>query len=109
MADGVRWRVFDRLGNPVYLTQERWEHITENDSHPEMEDFEEELKETIRQGRRRQVPVQPQKYEYSKAFDYLLENNTHLVAIVLFRLRENEQGRPVANNYIVTAYQKEIG
>ncbi|MFN8443691.1 MAG: hypothetical protein U0175_23130 [Caldilineaceae bacterium] len=109
MADGVRWRVFDRLGNPVYLTQERWGHITENDGHPEMEDFEEELKETIRQGRRRQVPVQPQKYEYSKAFDYLLENNTHIVAIVLFRLRENEEGRPVANNYIVTAYQKEIG
>lgn len=29
-------------------------------------------------------------------------------ALVLFRVRENEQGRPVANNYIVTAYQKEI-
>jgi len=109
MSDRVRWRMFDRQGNQIYLTQERWEHILEMDSHPEMEDFEEELKGTIRQGRRRQIPVQPQKYEYSKAYGHLVDNNTHIVALVLFRIRENEQGRPVANNYIVTAYQKEIG
>jgi hypothetical protein len=37
------------------------------------------------------------------------EENTHIVAIVLFRFREGDGGRPVPNNYIVTAYQKEIG
>jgi Na+/phosphate symporter len=109
MADSIRWRVFDRQGNQIYLTEERWQHIIETDGHPEMADYEEELKETIRQGRRRQIPLQPQKYEYSKVYHHLVDNNTHMIALVLFRVRENERGRPVANNYIVTAYQKEIG
>jgi hypothetical protein len=30
------------------------------------------------------------------------------VAVVLFRFRDRGNQRPVANNYIVTAYQKEI-
>lgn len=109
MADGIRWQVFDRQGNQVYLTQERWQHIIETDGHPEMEAYEEELKETIQQGRRRQILHQPQKYEYSRAYSHLVDDNTHIIALVLFRVRENEQRRPVANNYIVTAYQKEIG
>lgn len=108
MVDSIRWQVFDRQGNPVYLTQERWQHIVEADGHPEMEEYEEELQETIRHGRRRQIPLQPQKYEYSKSYSYLVDDNTHIIALVLFRIRENEQGRPVANNYVVTAYQKEI-
>jgi len=24
---GKRWTVYDRDGNPIYLTEERWEHI----------------------------------------------------------------------------------
>lgn len=100
--------MLDRQGNLVYLTQERWQHIIETDGHPEMEGYEEELKETIRQGRRRQIPLQPQKYEYRQAYSHLVDDNTHIIALVLFRIRENQQGRPVANNYIVTAYQKEI-
>jgi hypothetical protein len=42
------------------------------------------------------------------AFDGLDEDNTHIVVVALFRFRENEDGRPIPNNYIVTAYQKEI-
>ena len=42
-------------------------------------------------------------------FDDLAEDNTHLIAIVLFRFSEGPAGEPVGNNYIVTAYQKEIG
>jgi len=42
-------------------------------------------------------------------FDDLVENNTHVIAIVLFRFSRNETGELVHNNYIVTAYQKEIG
>jgi hypothetical protein len=41
-------------------------------------------------------------------FDLAAEN-THLVTIVLCRFSEGEGGRPVPNNYIVTAYQREIG
>ena len=32
-----------------------------------------------------------------------------IVAVILFRYSENGQGRPMPNNYVVTAYQKEIG
>jgi hypothetical protein len=108
MANGVRWTVRDRDGREIYLTQERWEHILEPTNHPEMEDFEEELKQTIQQSRRQQDPLNPQKYTYTKAFNHLMLDNTHIVAVVLFRFREHGNRPPVANNYIVTAYQKEI-
>ena len=47
MTNGRRWTVYDRFGNAIYLTEERWEHITEPINHPEMAEYEEELKETI--------------------------------------------------------------
>jgi hypothetical protein len=62
----------------------------------------------VEQGRRRQDEINPQKYLYTKAFGNLSDDNTHIVVVVLFRFRENEHGHPVPNNYIVTAYQKEI-
>lgn len=71
--------------------------------------YEERLQDTIRSGERRQDALQPQKYRYVKAFDDLAAENTHLVAIVLCRFSAGEDGRPVPNNYIVTAYQQEIG
>ena len=40
--------------------------------------------------------------------DDLAEDNTHVVVIVLFRFTEGVDGRPMPNNYIVTAYQKEL-
>jgi len=108
MRSGIRWTVTDRYGNRVYLTEERWEHIIDAMNHPEMADFEEELKDTIRTGKRKQDTMNPQKYRYSKAFDHLAGHNTHIVVIVLYRFRE-QAGEIVANNYVVTAYQKEIG
>ncbi len=47
MIDPIRWIIRDRYGNSIYLTQERWEHIIESINHPEMEEYEEELKETV--------------------------------------------------------------
>lgn len=47
---GRRWVAQDRYGNNIYLTDERWEHITQPINHPEMLDYEEELKDTIRRG-----------------------------------------------------------
>jgi len=58
---------------------------------------------------RKQDSLNPHKYRYVKAFEDLPEGNTHIVAIVLFRFRGSEVGEPAPNNYIVTAYQKEIG
>jgi len=109
MSDGIRWTVRDRSGNEIYLTEERWRHIIDDFNHPEMADFEQLLWETVRLGRRKQDMLNPQKYVYTAEFPNLVEDNTHIVVIVLFRLREDQSGRPVANNYIVTAFQKEIG
>ena len=109
MPDGKRWTVHDTYGNAIYLTQERWEHIIEPFNHPEMSDYEEHLKETIRRGQQKQDSLNPLKYRYSRAFDHLAEDNTHIIAIVLFRFSASETGEPVPNNFIVTAYQKEIG
>lgn len=108
MTSGRRWTVHDRFGNAIYLTEERWEHIIEAINHPEMDGYEEELKETIQRGQRKQDLLNPQKYRYSRAFDSLPEYNTHMVAIVLFRFME-EDGTIQPNNYIVTAYMKEVG
>jgi hypothetical protein len=98
LPDDKRWTVYDHFGNSVYLTDERWQHIIDPINHPEMVGFEDELKVTIQQGNRKQ-----------DSLNNLPKDNTHIVAIVLFRLRENETGELVSNNYIVTAYQKVIG
>ena len=109
MTTGRRWVVRDRYGNDIYLTDERWEHITESRNHPEISAYEEHLIETIQSGRRRQDSLNPQKYRYVEEFDDLAEDNTHIVAIVLFRFSVGPGRDPVANNYVVTAYQKVIG
>lgn len=108
MMTGRRWTVYDRGGREIYLTDERWEHIIDPHNHPEMSAYEEQLKETIRSGTRQQDSLNPLKYRYVKAFAGLAEDNTHLVAIGLFRFSEDEAGAPRPNNYIVTAYQKAI-
>jgi len=109
MPDGKRWTTHDAYGNRIYLTYERWKHITEPFNHPEMSAYEEHLKDTIRRGLRKQDTLNPRKYRYIKAFDDLAGENTHVIAIVLVRFSEGEAGEFVLNNYIVTAYQKEIG
>lgn len=108
MDEAVRWTIHDRYGNSIYLTNERWEHITESINHPEMVNYEEHLKATIQRGKRKQDPLNPQKYRYTMAFGDLVEDNTHIVAIVLLQYQEGEPGERVPNSYIVTAYQKEV-
>lgn len=109
MAAGRRWTNRDRYGNTVYLTHERWHHIIGPMNHPEMVLYEEQVKETIQSGHRRQDALNPQKYRYIKAFADLPEDNIHIVAIVLFRFSESEEGKPIPNNYIVTAYMRRLG
>ena len=104
MTAGRRWTIQDRYGNVIYMTQERWEHVTDAINHPEMAPYEEHLQETIQTGRRRQDQLNPQKYRYTEDFDDLFGD-----AIVLFRFSQDAAGELSANNYVVTAYQKEIG
>lgn len=99
-----RWIERDRYGNEIYLTDERWEHITGPANHPEMEGYESELRETIRLGTRRQETLDPQKYRYSRAFDDLTASNTHIVAVVVLKISAEME----PNNFIVTAYQKKV-
>ncbi|MCY3739853.1 MAG: hypothetical protein OXH00_02400 [Candidatus Poribacteria bacterium] len=107
-ATGIRWKIHDRYGNEIYLTHERWQHITASINHPDMVNYEEHLKATIQHGRRKQDSLNPQKYRYTNAFIDLPADNTHITAIVLFRFREGSDSEPISNNYIVTAYQKRI-
>ena len=104
----ILWTVHDRYGNQIYLTQERWAHILDPFNHPEMANHVEELRLTIEQGTRRQEALNPQKYRYTRAFRDLAGGNTHVVAIVLFKFRDSVLGMPISNNYVVTAYLKEI-
>jgi hypothetical protein len=87
MPAGRRWTIRDQSGHTIYLTQERWDHITAPMNHPEMVCYEEHLKEPIDSGQRRQDGLNRQKYRYAKAFADLPEDNTHMVAITLFHFR----------------------
>jgi hypothetical protein len=105
--DGIRWVEKDKYGNEIYLTEERWEHITNPMNHSEMLEYESELRETIRIGNRKQEALNPQKYRYSKKFTDLTSENTHIVAVAVMSFSEtDEELKP--NNFIVTAYQKNV-
>lgn len=73
-----------------------------------MEDYEEQLKTTIRQGRRRQEPLNPRKYRYTLAVSELPGDSNHIVVIVLFGFNVDERGRATPNNYVATAFFKHI-
>ncbi|MDQ3250410.1 MAG: hypothetical protein M3Q45_14535 [Chloroflexota bacterium] len=106
---GRRWLVYDRDDNPVYLTEERWQHIVDPNNHIEMVDYEEHLKATIAKGRRQQEPLNPRKYRYVHSFADLPEGINHIVAIVLFGFDMAKDGCMNPNNYVTTAFLKHIG
>ena len=85
-------QVIDRWSNRITLTDERWQHIVE--WHPELDEFHEEVLETIRKGRRRQDPVDQQKYKYSRPVEGLPFGLTHIVVVV----------RIAARKFVLTAY-----
>jgi hypothetical protein len=85
-------QVIDRWGNRITLTDERWQHITE--WHPELEGFKEDVLETIRKGRRRQDPIDPQKYKYIYQVKGLAFGLTHIVVVVRIAVRK----------FVLTAY-----
>jgi hypothetical protein len=85
-------QVTDRWGNRIILTDERWRHIIE--WHPELEQFKEEVLETIQKGRRRQDPMDQQKYKYISRVNGLPFGLTHIVVVV----------RLAARKVVLTAY-----
>ena len=97
-----RWEVHDRYGNAVYMTAERWQHILQ--SRPWLADYQADILNTLRQGRRKQDMLNPRKYKYYWPCDKLFPDFNHLVVVVLFGETLDKQGRVMANNYVATAY-----
>ena len=62
--------------------------------HPELEELQEEVLETIRKGTRRQDAAESEKYKYIKKCDGLPLDYTHVVAVV----------KMIRNNFVFTAY-----
>jgi hypothetical protein len=105
---GRRWQVKDRQGNEIYLTQERWGHIIYATNHPEIEDFEDYLKQALKRGQRKQEPLNPRKYRYVEFFDDLPEQMNTIVVIVMFDFDVDPSGQTSPNNYVTTAFFKHI-
>ncbi len=101
-----KWTIQDRYGNTIYMTEERWFHILE--SRPELEPFFDEFLETIRTGHRRQDALIPNEYRYFRQIDELLPENSHLIAVVIFKIRLDDTGNYVSNNFVVTGWAKYI-
>jgi hypothetical protein len=91
-----------------WTVQDRWQHIIDTTNHPEMADYEEYLRITISKGRRKQEPLNARKYRYYLSFDDLPDQVNHVVAIVLFGLDLDEQGKAIPYNYVATAFFKHI-
>ncbi|WP_423225271.1 hypothetical protein [Candidatus Amarolinea aalborgensis] len=102
----MKWTVQDRFGNTVYFTEERWRHILE--SRPELEPLFNQFLDTLRTGRRQQDSLVPNEYRYFKRFDEMLPENNHLVVVVVFKTRLNEQGNYVPNNFVLTGWAQYI-
>src|SRR5712692_9668026 len=95
--------VYDKKGNPIYLTNERWQHIIEY--HEEMIGYKDHLLLTLKKGRRRQDPIDPSIYTYYRRFGDLEVGFNHVIVIVKFGMIILD-GKEAPNNFVLTAYQK---
>ncbi|MCP4422642.1 MAG: FAD-binding oxidoreductase [Chloroflexi bacterium] len=82
MTDEV-WEAHGRYGNKIYMTAERWHHAL--DKRPWLVDFLADTLDTLRNGRRQQDPLNPQKYKYYRPCPDLEPEYNNIVAIVLFK------------------------
>ena len=89
-----RWTVQDKNGLEIYLTEERWRHITIR--HPTLTDHLKDVLNTIRFGRRKQDRLQTFKYFYHRRCDGLPGLYTHITVVALYK--------PENNRYVVTAW-----
>ena len=97
-----RWTVRDRRGHEIYITEERWKHILE--LHDELSDLFDDVLDTIRKGRRRQDPHDPQTYKYYRRCERLPLPYTHIIVAVAFRFRVLPDGSMQPNNFVTSAW-----
>lgn len=99
-----RWSVHDNSGREIYLTDERWKHITSK--HWELTGHLNDVLDAVRLGKRRQEQRDPRTYKYYRRCDSLLFPFNHIFVVVAFRFQELPDGRTIPNNFIVSAWGK---
>ena len=97
-----RGELYDRYGNKLYMTAERWLHAQEK--RPWLTDYLDQVLETIRRGRRRQDPLNPRKYKYYWPVSGLEPEYNHLIVVVLFNTQTDEAGHTISNSYVVNVW-----
>jgi len=97
-----KWTVRDRYGNDIYITEERWKHITGR--HEELIEHFDDVLDTLRKGRRKQEALDPSKYRYYRACDTLPPRFNHIIVAVVFKIQEQPNGSFVANNFVTSAW-----
>ena len=60
--------------------------------------------DTLRKGRRRQEPANPNKYKYYRRCDALLPEYNTIVAVVKFSAHVQPDGAFASNNFVITAW-----
>lgn len=94
--------IYDKFGNSIYLTDERWNHIVE--FHEEMFNYKKHLLKTLKVGKRKQDPLDPSIYTYYHKFSDLEQGFNYIIVVVKFGFKETYE----PNNFVLTAYQKFI-
>ncbi len=92
----------DRLGNSIYITEERWKHIVLQ--RPWLDGHLDDVLDALRLGKRKQDPLNQDKYKYYLPCDDLLPEHNHIVAVVLFRNKATAGGKQAPNNFVVTVW-----
>ena len=100
------WTMHDRLGRTIYMTAERWQHITSK--HHELIGHLDDVIDTVRLGRRRQERRDPQRFRYRRACSTLPDDNTHITVVVVFSFRTLDDSTVVENNFVSTAWGEDL-
>ena len=72
-----KWTVRDRHGREIYITEERWKHITER--HEELSGHLDDVLDTVRKGHRKQDAILPYKDIVNRMLSCLTSIRIHVV------------------------------
>ncbi len=100
----IKARVQDQYGNEIYITEERWQHISTG--HREMRNNFEDLLKTLRLGKRKQDRENPKKFLYTRRFGHMPPATVMLVVVKFDFVRT--VGRNLPNNFVLSAYYRHV-
>ena len=100
----AKWTVEDRLGNVIYVTDERVEHIQQRHlTQLAHEDVRDRVLQVLRTGRRHLDDDRSDTYRYYASIDGLGGQNQFLVVCVRFDF-ELVPGGSQVNNFVTTGW-----